>query len=167
MTPEPHDQVPGARPYDDMTHVMSRFALQLPKKCANKDLSAGSLQERLRSILVFAPTIDVLDALLRPLMDQLDREIPQAATYLRRERYVYPVKPEVLVGWSSPRRGRACEGSCRARIAGPRASRPSTANGRTSSPATVGPARRSARWTSCRTRPQNSEQARSNANNSA
>jgi hypothetical protein len=71
--------LPKARPCGDSTHMFARFALQLPRKCgaaAPSEITAASAQAHdkqissgMRVVCESAPTIDILDAVLTPLLD--------------------------------------------------------------------------------------------------
>jgi hypothetical protein len=71
--------LPHARPCGDSTHMFARFALQLPRKCldvGSTDITAVSAKTHdkqvssgMRDVCGSAPTIDILDAVLTPLLD--------------------------------------------------------------------------------------------------
>ena len=74
---------PNARPCDDQTHVLARFAIQFPAKCkepTTREVTQASartapdlLQEYLRTILLYCPSIDMLHVCLSTLSVQMKK----------------------------------------------------------------------------------------------
>ena len=95
----------------DNTHMFARFALQLPKKCKNlppAETTAGTscahhdfINNGMRVICAYSPTIDVLDAVILVFLDHCANILKEhdAVNYIKKEKYVEVVSRQILNDW--------------------------------------------------------------------